>query len=393
MLPRWPEHIVTEISPHATLAEAFGPALRFWHEVGLTTWYLTEGPYAVTDMAGLAERHQAVLESLEAMACPVDPVMFADLIEGEAQLGPEEPINPDKSTINLSSGVSVSISLSSATRRSGFERLRDIVTRYRRDWAEQHLDTYLKTRWDSELREAARHHAEAIAAKGKPPTPKQFARHAATATNHWLGGDISAFYAAIGEKSAVHPERVCLMPLDRTGFANRVFDALGGQHFTRQIVVANRQEGLEQGQEQDRHNHFVWLGSQSLRVIQLREAMGRAPELKEFGTPAFEYRADVLDSDVERAWQHYVSVVDAVLQTLAGDAPAPESDRVVAAQVAAPATQTEAPAPPTIAERTPPPVPTPPPPPVPPPLSPTPAPVQAPHTEERGSWFRRRHGR
>ena len=126
--------------------------------------------------------------------------------------------------------------------------MRDIVTRHRRAWAERYLDPYIKSRWDTELREAARHHAEAIAAKGKPPTPKQFARYALTATNHWLGGDISAFYAAIGEKSAVHPERVCLMPLDRTGFAHRVFDALGGRHFVRQIVVANREEGLAQGQ-------------------------------------------------------------------------------------------------------------------------------------------------
>ena len=70
MLARWPDRIVTEISPHAGLAGTFGRALRFWHEVALTTWYLAEGPYAVTDTAGLASvmpsisktwRHSAAL--------------------------------------------------------------------------------------------------------------------------------------------------------------------------------------------------------------------------------------------------------------------------------------------------------------------------------------------
>ena len=201
MLARWPERIVTEMAPHAALSETFGPALRFWHEVALTSWYISEGPYAVTDMAGLPARHEYVLETLKTLGCPIDPAMFTELIEGEAKLGPEEPVEKEQ--------VSLGFSLYTRTRRPGFEILRDIVTQHRRAWAERYLDAYLKTCWDTELREAARHHAEVIAAKGKPPTPKQFARHALAATNHWLGGDMSAFYAAIGEKSS-RPSRAGL---------------------------------------------------------------------------------------------------------------------------------------------------------------------------------------
>ena len=113
MLARWPDRIVTEISPHAGLAGTFGRALRFWHEVALTTCYLAGGPYAVTDTAGLAERHAVDLEDLAALGCPVDSILFPELIEGEAKLGPEEPVDEQQ--------VSPAFSLYSLTRRPGFE--------------------------------------------------------------------------------------------------------------------------------------------------------------------------------------------------------------------------------------------------------------------------------
>ena len=230
MLARWPDRIVTEISPHAALAETFGRALRFWHEVALTTWYLAEGPYAVTDTAGLLGRHAVDLEDLAALGCPVDAALFAELIEGEAKLGPEEPVDKKQ--------VSPAFSLYTLTRRPGFEILRDIVTRHRRAWAERYLDPYLKTRWDSELREAARHHAEAIAAKGKPPTPKQFARLRAYADEPLVGwrhqrlsmrrsvrnrpsiqiGSPSCRWTALGRSSGIRlPWRTTLRPQDRRG--------------------------------------------------------------------------------------------------------------------------------------------------------------------------------
>lgn len=41
-------------------------------------------------------------------------------------------------------------------RRAGFERLRDIVTRYRRAWTERYFEHYLRTLWEAELKETAR---------------------------------------------------------------------------------------------------------------------------------------------------------------------------------------------------------------------------------------------
>jgi hypothetical protein len=104
----------------------------------------------------------------------------------------------------------------------------DINTRHRRFWANRYLPAYLKARWQGDLREAARLHSQVIAEKGKPSTAKQFAPNAAVATNRWFGGDMSALYAAVGEKSTVRPIRVSLVPADRIGFVERVFKDLGG---------------------------------------------------------------------------------------------------------------------------------------------------------------------
>jgi hypothetical protein len=319
MLPRWPERIVTEIAPHGLMAEAFGPALKFWHGAALTAWFVSEGPYSRTDMAGLADYYADSLAQLGRLGCPVDLALFAQLIDAEAHLGPPEPITTESSSVEVAPGVRIEMKMSAGSRRSGFEGLRDVITRHRRAWAERYLDAYLRTRCDSELREAARLHAQAIAERGKPPTAKQFARHALVPTNHWLGGDLSAFYAAIGEISPVQPSRVSLMPADRAGFATRVFHRLGGRPIERRIVVANREEGRAQAEEQDRRNKLAWLAEQSLHVIQLEEALGRSPELKEFGSTGFEYRSDVLNPNVETAWDGYLSMIEGERSRAADD--------------------------------------------------------------------------
>jgi hypothetical protein len=311
MLPRWPDRIVTEIAPHALMAETFGPALKFWHGVSLTAWFVSEGPYSRTDMAGLADYYADPLADLAQLGCPVDTSLFSQLIEAEARLGPPEPIKTESSAVEVAPGVKIEMNMNAGSRRSGFEGLRDAITRHRRAWAERYLDAYLRARWDSELRKAARRHAQAIAERGKPPTAKQFARHAASATNQWLGGDLGAVYAAIGEKSPVRTVRVSLMPSDRAGFARLVFGQLGGRPFERRIVVANRDEGRAQAEEQDRHDKIAWLAEQSLHFVQLEEALGRPPDLKEFGSPGFEFRSDVVAEEAGTAWSRYASVIEA----------------------------------------------------------------------------------
>lgn len=323
MLPRWPERIVSELSPHALMAESFGPALTFWHGSALTAWFICEGPMSRTDIAGMPTYYQDDLRQLEQLGCPINLNLFADLSEAEKRLGPPEPIKTNVSTTEVA-GVTLEMSMSSGSRRSGFAKLRDVLTKHRRAWADQYLELYLRARWETELREAARLHAQMIADKGKPPTPKQFARDAVAVTNHWFGGDLSSFYASIGEKSMVRAERVSLLPADRFTFARQVFESLGGQPFERRTFVSDREEGLAQAAQQDRHTKLGWLAEESLRLIQLEEALGRPPELKEFGAAGFEYRSGVLAPDPQEAWTNYLAVVEAARMRL----PVEQGDRM-----------------------------------------------------------------
>ena len=78
MLARWPERIVTEIvAPCSARRRHSGRRCGSGTRSALTTWYLAEGPYAVTDTAGLAERHAVDLEDLARSAAlwtrPVPP--------------------------------------------------------------------------------------------------------------------------------------------------------------------------------------------------------------------------------------------------------------------------------------------------------------------------------
>jgi hypothetical protein len=92
-LPAYPDAIVTALDPYARMCEALGPALKFWNGLALTAWFVAEGPSSRTDMKNAEHYYDRDLELLDAMGCPVDRRVFAELIAGEAALGPEEPID------------------------------------------------------------------------------------------------------------------------------------------------------------------------------------------------------------------------------------------------------------------------------------------------------------
>jgi hypothetical protein len=169
MLPQWPDRIVTEIAPHALMGETFGPALAFWHGCALTAWFVCEGPFSWTDIPGLSAYHARHLSALRDLATPVDEHLFEELNEAEGHLGPAVPIERSVSSTDLGNGVSVSMRVGMGSRRSGFEKLRNIITGYRRDWGRRYLASYLRGRWEQDLGEPARNYAQTIADTGKPP--------------------------------------------------------------------------------------------------------------------------------------------------------------------------------------------------------------------------------
>ncbi|REK84476.1 stress protein [Streptomyces inhibens] len=278
-LPRHPGSIVSNPRPHQTMAQALGPAAEFWHGVGLTAWFVCEGPYSRTTLDRVDRYYSRPLAALRAAGCPVDAALFRELQAAEQLLGAEEEITDSKdSTIETPYGqVTITSSMSRGTRRAGFERVRDLITRHRRAWTEQHLDAYLKHRWRSELEDVAREHHRFVAAKGRPPTLAQFARFATTAANHWTGSDLEALYTAIGEPAPSQQKRPArLLTEDGYDFARRVYQELGGKPVDHDTWMNSPEETQRQWQ-------LSRLATESLRYLQLQEALGQPPTAKEFG--------------------------------------------------------------------------------------------------------------
>jgi hypothetical protein len=323
MLPREPGNIVTEPFPHARLAETFGPALRFWHGCALTAWFLCEGPYSRTDMAGLEDYHRRELAELEDLGTSIDQMMFAELIAGERRLGPPETVYDEtKATkIEVRPGVVITTGTGSSSRRIGFESLRDLITKHRRARAEAHLEDYLRCRAEGDVREAALvFHKKSAERGGKPPTPKQFAKTAAVATNRWFGGDVSLLYRAFGERSPVSPKRSRVIPKDVKAFVERVYALLGvveGEPYPFGLEEREGQEHLRKSIENDGRSQ---LANMALDYLRLEEALGRPPTLKEIGRSKLEYRAEKagLGPRMEETWGRYEH---AVRDALAGKVP------------------------------------------------------------------------
>lgn len=145
-------------------------------------------------------------------------------------------------------------------------------------------------------------------AAGEAARKPAAAKEAATASNHWFGGDVSALYTAIGEKSPVKPVRTALMPNDRAAFARAVFATLGGRPFNRHTFAEDREVAREQQQEQTRYWRFRDLAEDSLRYIQLEEALGEAPTLDQFGRRKFSYIAEEVWGDIDN-WRVYTDAI------------------------------------------------------------------------------------
>jgi hypothetical protein len=314
MLPWAPTVIVTSPSPFNGMLDAFGPALRFWHGVGLTAWFVSEGPMSRTDMAGLEQQHERDLEALAEMNTGVDKTIFAELIAAERLLGKPSPYTTgDSAPLTNVSGIQISTSLIAGSRRGGFERLRDIITRHRRAWRAAHLDNYLRARWESEIRNSAREYARFVEVKAKTPSAKQFAKFAEKPANNWFGGDANLLYAAFGEKAPSATRRVRLIPGDARKFALSVFYALGGKTQGKTQYPTNERDQARYKVEWDNHWKRKRLAEASVKYAQLREALGRQPTVGEFGRHEFEYQGSVLHADPELAWAAYATVIDQLL--------------------------------------------------------------------------------
>ncbi|MDQ2742896.1 MAG: hypothetical protein M3Z66_11460, partial [Chloroflexota bacterium] len=301
LLPRWPATIVTEPFPHALMAETFGPALRFWQGCALTAWFFCEGPISRTDMYGLRGYYHRALAALEQYETPIAEALFDELIAAQERLGPAESVIMAATHDQFAIGPSLTAQRQMGTRREGFEILRDIVTRHRRAWADNHLDRYLQSRWESEVTEAHHAYHRLFATNGKPPSVKSFASRTADAVNRWCGGDIASLYTAMGEQCPMHPTRRSLMPENVTGLYRAILKHLS--------IALSIPEGQWIGEaEIARQRAAALLARNIVLYFQFQEALGRPPELKDFGRK-LDWPAKALDMDREAIWQAYVAAI------------------------------------------------------------------------------------
>lgn len=311
LLPKYPEQIVGEPYAHAVLADTIGPALRFWNGCALTAWFLCEGPYSRTDMAGLAAYHARQLVALDALGTPIHPSLFDELIAAEAHLGPPERVVMAQDTHPVTAGpFSLTVTTYTNGRRPGFERLRDIIARHRQGWSRVYWQTYLHARWEQELRAANQWFSTAVARDGRPPAVRQFAKAAFAPVSHWFGGDISLLYAAIGETSPIQPTIAApRLPVDPVALAAATL---------RELYAIFPQIALAAGSIKSQRNELGTgsqglvitcdrLAEQSLSYAQLWEALDRPPNLKEFGTAKLRAGAETLAIPVETLWESFSS--------------------------------------------------------------------------------------
>ena len=324
-LPRWPGRIVSTTDPLLAMSVAFGPALRFWHQLGINTWSLTEGPYtpnSLEGVGGLAEFHRAEVTALAEAGTPIPPALFHDLSAAEKRLGPPVEVTNELSRHEVVPGISLTVSTGAGTRRAGFTVLRDIVSAYRQRWAGEHLEPYLRWRWESELRHVAWEHSRWLAAKGKAPTLGQFAKMAAPAANNWFGGDIGDLFGAFGETPPAPTERVRLMPANRQEFRRLVWEGLGGEKVEEEASWREPERAELQWAIQR-------LADEAAGYVQLQEALGVAPGPKEL----FGHRK--WPEGTEALWPRYVEVVERSRVAALSLPPAPARARPPARPAAA----------------------------------------------------------
>lgn len=293
LLNKYPERVVSEPFPHSRMAEVFGPALKFWNGCALTTWFFCEGPSSRTDLKGLQHYQRDELAQLEALGCPVHPQLFEELIAAERKLGPEEPIEHDSIDVGTSFKITMSMG---GSRRRGFAILRDIVTRYRRWWAEHYLASYIEQAWRTPLRDVTQRMTLETTERGKPPTLKQFAKHAVPVAAAWFGGDMGMLYAAMGQKASFTVERRRLMPTDVGNFIRHVLQGLGPR-------IARLSTSLEAQRIPE------YLAVQAPYYVQLFEALNRVPTSKDLGESKLSWMATNLQIGAEAVFAQLAEAV------------------------------------------------------------------------------------
>lgn len=331
-IERYPQAIVTDLQPWTEVQLTLGPALAFWQGLLFSLWSNFEEDYDDRAVGALGAQFRQERRQLAALGFPIDDSLFERLIELEDSLPPPQEVVLSEGPPHAVMGIELRVVMTSGRRRPGFAAMRDLVTKYRRAWADEHLDAYLARLWQDALRGVADGINRHRAAKRKEPTARQLSGIAAEAANRWCGGQVGLLCAAIGEQDTLHQAYTPRVPPDRRAFLLRLFTILGGELIPKIDYARDDAETQREKQrDADRQRGTGELTIGALRVLQLEEALGTTPTLKQYGASTFQrYASRVWDTgSVEDEWDRYLA---AVRQALSSDAaptplPAPRTSR------------------------------------------------------------------
>lgn len=322
---RAPDRLVTRVLPHAGAWDAFGAALQFWHRISLAAFSNTEaGPYPEYGLVDIAGNYGDLLDAMEALGHPVDRQFFRDLTDAAHRLGDPEPDPDDEHTTRheIGDGRSFEITISVTGgrprgRRTGFEQLRDVMTRHRRAWAAEHLDGYLRARWQTDLRGAAESYNRALHAKGKPPTIRQTITASNATIDRWFAGDTGHLLSSIGQKGpATRPTYARVMPDDVYEFGRLVHRNLGLVEEPEVTDWDDKAAVADNRAARDHNTYRSYAAEKCYGYVQMWEALGRPPAMKEVSGGAGAVRW-LNEDDLDQGW---VMLADAIARAV-GAAP------------------------------------------------------------------------
>lgn len=297
-----PQKIVTAVSPHHQLAEAFGPALKVWHGIHLTAWFFTQGPYSRTDLKGLRSYYDRDLAELETLSCPLPIESLERIAEAQSWLAPPEEYG-DRERVE-EGPVALEVFFSRGTRRGGFERVRDLIAQLRAEWTKRNLPAYLDRRYASLRDDLASFYYRTAKDRGKPPTPTQFAHRALDLANGWLGGSVQRAYASAGAPPQLESVLVGHPNFRRLAFVSRMLDALSG----------GKKLNLDPTTPEYRTSWaLILLANDSLRFMQLEEVLGQTPDMKDIQSAISRYARES-NVDEQAAYESYLQAYSRVRQ-------------------------------------------------------------------------------
>jgi hypothetical protein len=298
--PQHPTARTITLSPYYSFCTHLNPALSFWHGVGLTLWFLTQGPYSRTDIPGMPDYYQRQLDELKEFGCPVDPGLFRDLGKVKVVSRGNEIFTI---TISIFSSETATKKQRDQKRGKASEKsflvLKEIYLRHLHTWTERYFEPFWKDRYRRKVAECGQLYNRLRETTGREPTPAKFVKqNVVDVINEYFGGDVYRLLEALGEplpKGAKLRDEHLITSVETLKQAATAFALQELKHLDERLRMA-----------------FVEM---AIRYCRLWEGRGKPPVRSTF-TSSYYYQeicrglGENPEQDSEQAWAKFSTAVE-----------------------------------------------------------------------------------